>query len=41
MGIFMLRPNKAIVSWYSLHEKDENINAIAAIYMTELIVHSE
>ena len=36
-GFLQLAPDKALVSYYSSHEKDENGKAITAIYMAELV----
>ena len=35
-GFLQLSPHKAVVSWYSSHEKDDNGQSITAIYMAEL-----
>ncbi|WP_182871130.1 hypothetical protein [Stieleria mannarensis] len=39
-GLIALSPTKAIMSWYSSHEKDESGNAITAIYMADLEIDS-
>jgi hypothetical protein len=35
-GFVELSPNRAVVSWYSSHEKDADGKAITAIYMADL-----
>ena len=35
-GFVPLAPDRALVSWYSSHEKDEAGNAVTAIYLTDL-----
>jgi hypothetical protein len=35
-GMVELNPDRAVVSWYSSHEKDEDGKAITAIYMADL-----
>lgn len=35
-GFVTLAPDRALVSWYSSHEKDESGKTITAIYLTEL-----
>ena len=35
-GFIALSPTRAIMSWYSSHEKDESGKTITAIYMADL-----
>ena len=35
-GFIELSPTRALMSWYSSHEKDENRKTITAIYMADL-----
>ncbi|MHC4587626.1 MAG: exo-alpha-sialidase, partial [Planctomycetota bacterium] len=35
-GFIEISPNRAIMSWYSSHEKDEEGKTITAIYMADL-----
>jgi hypothetical protein len=35
-GFVTLAPDRALVSWYSSHEKDESGKTITAIYLTDL-----
>ena len=37
-GFIELSPTRAVVSWYSSHEKDEQGNTITAIYMADLTI---
>ncbi len=37
-GFIALSPTKAIMSWYSSHEKDENGKTITAIYLADLTI---
>jgi len=39
-GFLELSPTKAVMSWYSSHEKDENGKTITAIYMADLSLKS-
>ncbi|QEF97398.1 hypothetical protein Mal15_14380 [Stieleria maiorica] len=39
-GLIALGPTRAIMSWYSSHEKDESGNTITAIYMADLEIGS-
>ena len=39
-GFVELSPTRAIMSWYSSHEKDDNGNPITAIYMADLEITS-
>jgi hypothetical protein len=35
-GFIELTPTKAVMSWYSSHEKDENGKMMTAIYLADL-----
>ena len=35
-GFIELSPSRAVMSWYSSHERDANGKAITAIYMADL-----
>ena len=35
-GFVELSPNRAVMSWYSSHERDANGKAITTIYMADL-----
>lgn len=37
-GFVLLSPKKALISWYSSHEKDEDEKPITAIYLAELLI---
>jgi hypothetical protein len=37
-GLLELAPNRALVSYYSSHEKDASGKTITAIYMAELVL---
>ncbi|MCA9076205.1 MAG: hypothetical protein KDA93_14340 [Planctomycetaceae bacterium] len=37
-GFIELSPRRAVVSWYSSHEKDDHGNTITAIYMADLTI---
>ncbi|MEO1991980.1 MAG: hypothetical protein ABGW78_08620, partial [Pirellulales bacterium] len=37
-GFLQLSPSKAVLSWYSSHEKDETGQPITAIYLADLTV---
>ena len=38
-GFVALSPTRAVVSWYSSHEKDAEGNAMTAIYLADLEVN--
>ena len=37
-GFVELSPKRAIMSWYSSHEKDSDGKTMTAIYMAELLI---